>query len=58
MIRIDRTNPKGDRALQLAEQGIAPAAIAERLGIRPSNVYELIKDAKLRRDRKVKEAAE
>jgi DNA-binding CsgD family transcriptional regulator len=57
MAHIDKTNPKGDRALELFEKGLKPAQIGERLGLGRKNISSLIKDAMKRRKRK-QEAAE
>jgi DNA-binding CsgD family transcriptional regulator len=57
MAHIDKTNPKGDRALELFEKGLKPAQIGERLGLGRKNISSLIKDAMKRRQRK-QEAAE
>lgn len=48
--------PKGDRVLELHEQGLSHAQIGERLGIRPGNVTTYIIKAKKRRDKARKEA--
>jgi transcriptional regulator len=40
---------KADRALELSEQGLVRAQIAERLGVPPSNVPGMIQRAKQRR---------
>jgi len=52
MIHIDRANPKGDRVLELHEQGLDAGIIAERVGVSRGNVANLLLDAKRRRARK------
>lgn len=42
---------KQDRALQLSEQGLDANAIAERLGVKRTNVHEMIKRARHQRDK-------
>lgn len=41
---------KAARALSLHEKGIETAVIAERIGVRPIYVYELIEKARARRE--------
>jgi DNA-binding transcriptional regulator LsrR (DeoR family) len=48
---------KSDRALELFENGIKPAVIAERLGVRPTHVGGMLQRARQRRE-KLREAAE
>jgi transcriptional regulator len=42
---------KGDRALELFEQGLSQTVIAERLGVYRNHVTEMIKRAKARREK-------
>jgi DNA-directed RNA polymerase specialized sigma24 family protein len=53
---------KADRALELYERGLAPTAIAERLGISPRHVQGTLQRARERREterrEKAKETAE
>jgi predicted transcriptional regulator len=44
-------NPKGQRALELLEKGIPRPVIAERLGISPANISDLIRNARKQRER-------
>jgi DNA-binding transcriptional regulator LsrR (DeoR family) len=48
---------KADRALALHEKGLTRAQLAERLGVKPRNVNEMLQRAKNRRD-KIGEAVE
>ncbi len=43
--------PKGDRALQLREQGLTPSQIAERLGVTLHAAGNMIGQAKRRREK-------
>lgn len=43
--------PKCDRAFELHERGISNAAIAERLGIKQSDVSDYVKSGKVRREK-------
>ncbi len=49
-MRVDPDGSKGDRALQLYERGLTKSLIAERLGVRPSNVAGMLQRAKQRRE--------
>jgi DNA-binding transcriptional regulator LsrR (DeoR family) len=49
---------KADRALELFEQGIKPAVIAERLGVRPTHVGGMLQRARQRREKLQQETAE
>jgi transcriptional regulator len=51
MTRIDPTDLKGDRALELFEKGLEPPVIAERLGLNRTNISYIIRIAKARRER-------
>lgn len=42
---------KGDRALELHEKGIAPVLIAERLGVSPARVSQMLMEARRRREK-------
>lgn len=44
------TNAKSARALQLSEQGLSHAIIAERLGVSKLHVHELVNRARARRE--------
>jgi orotate phosphoribosyltransferase-like protein len=43
--------PKGDRALELREQGLTTTQIAERLGVSLHAAHNMIGQAKRRRDK-------
>lgn len=51
-------DPKAARALELFEKGLAPFVIAERLGVRTNYVNEMIKRARVRRERQEAELLE
>ena len=49
---MPNSTSKGDRALELYEKGIPSIVIAERLGVRMSNINDLINNAKARREKR------
>lgn len=55
--RLMFASEKADRALELHDKGLSRNDIAERLGVRPTNVAGMLQRAKQRRE-KANEVAE
>lgn len=51
VVNMEAGREKGDRALVLHEQGLSRQAIAERLGVKPTNVNGMIQRARQRREK-------
>lgn len=51
VLSIQESREKGDRALVLHEQGLGRGEIAERLGVKPTNVAGMLQRARQRREK-------
>jgi orotate phosphoribosyltransferase-like protein len=54
--RLRFASEKADRALELHDKGLSRGEIAERLGVRPTNVAGMLQRAKQRRERAQEQA--
>lgn len=50
---MKRKPDKSDRALELFEKGLSVSVIAERLGSRRTNIAEMIRSARSRREKEM-----
>lgn len=55
--RLMFASEKSDRALELHDKGLSRGDIAERLGVRPTNVAGMLQRAKQRREKAQEQAS-